>query len=234
MGYLIMFGILFTSCGQMTNQNSPRLSVVAGSQRQGVAQDATAPVARSPHVTSSAPVIDDPLQGGVQEKLRCAPRIKRGNYSYKPDGLHFAIPAPGPQTGPSGPVACVFAAIQERNFTYQVQMSILRGEGGICFRTDPDFHTGYSFVMTKNGAYTLTDIKDNRVLSHGNSSATQNGSQPFFLLLVSAQGGHIHMSVNQQQIASVDDSSSSVGFLGIATMGNQDTSLLFSRVKVWN
>jgi hypothetical protein len=195
---------------------------------------ATATVASQQYAqaTSGTPAIDDQLAGGDKEQLRCPTNIKRGNYSYETDGLHFNGPAPN--SGNSGDDYCVIPTTHFSNFAYQVQMKITQGdEGGISFRTDPGFGTGYSFVVNKNGSYTLKYVKDNHVLSSGTSPAIQNSPNQTYLLTVVAQGSTINLYVNQQHIATVNDNQYTQGSIGMITSGNVDTVLVFSSAKIW-
>lgn len=195
---------------------------------------ATATVASQQYsqATSGTPVIDDQLAGGDKEQLRCPTAIKRGYYSYEVDGLHFEASAP--TSGNPGDAYCVVPTTQFSNFAYQVQMKIVNGDGGgITFRTDPAFGTGYSFVINKNGSYQLKYVKDNHVLSSGTSPVIQNSANQTYQLTVVAQGSTINLYVNQQHIATVEDSQYGQGSIGMIVSGNVDTSLIFSSAKIW-
>src|ERR1700686_2001363 len=105
---------------------------------------------------------------------------------------------------------------QAKNFSdlaYQVQMSIVKGEfGGIVFRADGSQSKYYSFFIDRSGNYTLITSVDNtgthdNVLRQGTSALIRTDLNQVNTLAVIARGSNIYLYINQQYIASANDSS---------------------------
>src|SRR6266436_2736300 len=128
------------------------------------------------------------------------------------------------------------------NFAFEVQMTILKGDtGGIIFRDDNALNTRYVFSVGQNGKCELsiaqgtpnTKILVQPVLS----PAVHQGLGKTNTIAVVAQGNTITLHVNHQQIASVIDSTSSHGLIGLVVSsyapGGYPTEVAYSNARVW-
>ncbi len=128
------------------------------------------------------------------------------------------------------------------DFAYQVQMTIVKGDGGgIGFRIDNTKGSSYTFFIGQNGDYALWSF-NNCGSNNCKFSELRSGSSPFIntglgqsnLLAVVASGSTIDLYVNNHKIDSVSDSSFSQGQIGVsATYLNGPTEVVFSNAKVW-
>ncbi len=141
-----------------------------------------------------------------------------------------AIQQPGKACGPSTTFG---------DFTYQIQMTIVKGEdgGGVYFRDDGN-NNGYYFLIRQNGTYELGIYNncDNcfKVLLPGSSPAINKGLNQLNLVAVVASGSTIDLYVNHQKIGSVSDSSYSQGPIGVfASYVNGPTEVAFNNAMVW-
>jgi len=131
------------------------------------------------------------------------------------------------------------------NFAYQVQMTIVKGDGGgISFREDNARGNGYYFALGRqNGVWGYVLWKFINCTSNtcqvpelrsGTSAAINTGLNQSNLVAVVASGSTIDLYVNHQKIDSVSDNSYSSGQIGVAaTYLKSPTEVVFSNAKVW-
>lgn len=130
-------------------------------------------------------------------------------------------------------------------FTYEVQMTVLQGDGGgIVFRADAVNFKFYRFLINQSGSYALYRNKDNisgdattltaGSLTVGSSPSIHTGLNQPNLIAVVANGSNITLYVNHRQIAQVSDGTYSQGQIGVfAEDEGQQTEVVFSNAKVW-
>jgi len=126
------------------------------------------------------------------------------------------------------------------DFAYQVQMTIVKGDGGDIIFRDDTRGNGYYFYIGQDGKYEFGTYNCNgnncqlNVLRNGSSPAINTGLNQSNLVAVVASGSTIDLYVNHQKIASVSDSSYSQGQIGVvASDVNSPTEVVFSNAKVW-
>jgi eukaryotic-like serine/threonine-protein kinase len=131
------------------------------------------------------------------------------------------------------------------DFAYQVQVTILKGDGGgIIFREDNARGNGYYFAIGKqNGVWGYVLWKFNNCTSNncnvpelrsGSSAAINTGLNQSNLVAVVASGSTIDLYVNHQKIDSVSDNSYGSGQIGVAaTYLKSPTEVVFSNAKMW-
>jgi len=203
---------------------------VATTQTQ-IKATATA-AAENPYTHSGTLVLSDPLSDNSkgyqwsEDPINCG--FTNGSYHVK---------APNPNYSDY----CLANASYFSDFTFEVQMQIIKGDGGgITFR-----HSGtatgnnqYNFTVYQDGTYNLWMQKESNIptLESGSSAAIKQGLNQSNLLAVIAKGSIIRVYVNHQQIAVVTDSTFSNGQLGFLADPNNShpTELVFSNAKVWN
>lgn len=129
-----------------------------------------------------------------------------------------------------------FPALQD--FTFQVQMTIIKGDaGGITFRvSNSNF---YLFAITPDGSYHFDVVNGNglalpSVSKQGNSSAIKRGFNQPNLIAVVAHGNTFDLYVNNRYIDTVTDSALSSGNIGVAAEeASNPTDVMFSNAMVW-
>ncbi len=112
---------------------------------------------------------------------------------------------------------CIASSTSIGNFAYQVSTTISQGNAtGVVFRAQS---LGvYFFLISSNGAYVLGSGQYSaasngsfKILAGGSSQAIKTGANQANLLTVIARGSTIYLYANQQYLASVNDSTSSIG-----------------------
>jgi serine/threonine protein kinase len=126
------------------------------------------------------------------------------------------------------------------NFTYEVQMRIIKGDcGGVSFRDDDATGKLYFFRVCQDGSYSLFlfmgfNGTNAKTLTSNSSSAIKTGLNQSNVIAVVANGSKLDLFVNGQKIDSVLDSTYSHGQIGVvADAVNNQTEVVFSNAKVW-
>jgi hypothetical protein len=134
-------------------------------------------------------------------------------------------------------LACNAEAGTFSNLTYEVQMTILKGDrGGIFFRQVGTQGPYYYFSLKIDGSYELDSFDGNtlHVLQRGSSPAIKRGLNQPNLLAVVAQGSSIDLYVNGLSILHISDSTTSNGLIGVAADAtDQPAEVAFSNARVW-
>ncbi len=125
------------------------------------------------------------------------------------------------------------------NFTFEVQMTISKGDcGGVVFREGPG-GKHYYFSVCQDGYYSLILYVDYtgtnaKYLTSNSSLAIHTGLNASNLIAVVANGSTLGLYVNRQKIDSVTDSTYSHGTIGLtAEAFNNPTEVIFQNAKVW-
>ncbi len=135
---------------------------------------------------------------------------------------------------------CTAEATDFSNFAAEVQMKIVQGDcGGMVFRADSNNGKLYFFEVCQDGTYLFSrylDYTGNNVtdLAGGSSAAIKTGLNQSNVLAVVAQGSTLSIYVNNQKIASANDSTFKHGQIGLfADSNNHPSEVAFNNVKVW-
>ncbi len=135
---------------------------------------------------------------------------------------------------------CIAEQPSFSNFAFQVQMTILKGDGGgILFRSAGKQGKYYAFSVGGDGSYELTLYYDEsstgqQTIQDGTSSAIKTGPNAANLVTAIAKGGNIYLYVNKQSIVSIYDTTYSAGQIGlVAEEGSEPTDVAFQNVEVW-
>lgn len=134
--------------------------------------------------------------------------------------------------------ACFEHGIDLADFSYQVDMTILKGDqGGIAFRANPDTGTFYYFYLDTHGNYALELVNSDTLgqpLAQGFSVAINKGFNVPNLIAVVAKGSSIQIYVNMQPVTGVTDSSVGHGNLGVVAQDlNTSTDVSFNNAQAW-
>jgi len=125
-----------------------------------------------------------------------------------------------------------------KNFAFEVQMRILKGNGGgIAFRSSGASGSLYLFLLEVDGTYQLLAYANRssnpKILSKGNLQNFDPGHNN--TIAVVANGNSIDLYVNLQSVGNrVVDTTSSSGNIGLsADASSQPADVAFNNVKVW-
>jgi hypothetical protein len=130
---------------------------------------------------------------------------------------------------------CVARSTDFRDFAFEVQMKILKGDGGgILLRSTSS--ASYYFRISQNGNYALLacaaeGASCNRILTSSFSSAINSGQNQSNLIAVAATGNLIELYVNNERIDHVNDNSSLHGQIGV--IAEPASEVVFSNARVW-
>jgi Domain of Unknown Function (DUF1080) len=135
---------------------------------------------------------------------------------------------------------CIAEQPSFSNFAFQVQMTILKGDGGgILFRSAGKQGKYYAFSVGEDGSYELTLYYDEsftgqQKIQDGTSAAIKTGPNATNIVTVVAKGGNIYLYVNKQSIVSIYDTTYSTGQIGlVAEEESEPTDVAFQNVEVW-
>ena len=189
--------------------------------------------------TSGTPALTDPLSSANPNGWEAVPGY--GNYTFSGNAMHIsAAQVISKETA----AICVARSTNFGNFAYQVSTTISQGNiTGVVFRVDSLQALGlYLFAISSDrvyllgsGQYGATSKGSFKLLAGGSSQAIKTGVNQANLLTVIARGSTIYLYANQQYLASVNDSTSSIGWIGVFgenTLGGP-VDVAFSAIQVW-
>ena len=151
---------------------------------------------------------------------------KIGTCVFTGGAYHNIEPTPGYFHG------CGPAGVILRDFVFQVQMTIVKGDaGGIIFRWNSN-NQHYMFLINQDGSYELR--VDYVIIQGGSSSAIKVGLNQSNLIAIAAHGNTLDLFVNKHYITSVNDSTLSEGGIGIEAHAiSKPTEVEFRDAMVW-
>lgn len=131
------------------------------------------------------------------------------------------------------------------DFTFEVQMTIIQGDGGgLTFRDSGNSSNIYRFRVSADGSYDLfatfftnpfapPELK--HIFASGqNLKAIRAGLRQTNTLGIVARGNTISLFVNRHYLASVSDPSPGPGLIGLFAVDfSNNTTVAFRNVKVW-
>jgi hypothetical protein len=134
---------------------------------------------------------------------------------------------------------CIALNLHASNFTYEVQMRVIKGDCGglILRRSGPKF---YYFRVCVDGSYAFiryasdTNIALNLTLTSGTHPAIHRGLNQENVVAVVASGSKLDLYVNRQLIAMLQDSSYMGGQIGLIAKARANaTETVFSNLMLW-
>ena len=170
--------------------------------------------------TSGTPVLNDPLSDN-----------SAGNSWNVDDNCGFIGGEYHVTINQNGNLEACFAAPTFQDFAFQVQMTILTGDGGgIVFRTGGENTFGYRFFLGLN--YFNLDYGSAQLA--GSSSFKANLNQTYLLTAI-VYGSTISLYIDKQLVTTVEDSSASSGGIGLMAVDfSNNADVAFSNAQVWN
>lgn len=125
------------------------------------------------------------------------------------------------------------------NFTFQVQMTILKGDGGgMLIRANNQNNTFYLLTIGADQSYSLYTYTSNSNTSSttvftGSSFAIKGPNQSNLITLI-AQGDQFTLFVNKQYVDSASDGAYKAGQIAlVADNHNQPTEVAYQNAQVW-
>jgi serine/threonine protein kinase len=179
---------------------------------------------------SGVPVLDDPLTGESENQWQT---WFIDNQNSK-DGCNFtgrvyqASLSKAPYFG-----RCMALATNFSNLAYQVEMSVIAGDGGgLIFRSNAN--TEYRFRVDASGYYDLADVPPENVHYNRLTKPVHTGLNQWNLLTAVAKDSDLYLYINKQLVMYCHDSSSSSGNIGLfAIDAEHPTTVQFRNAKVW-
>lgn len=238
LGSLGLFTLLRTN--QMTTGNAAnavatlvQAKYATATIQARVAATVTATTAYNHYVqaTSGTPGLDDPLSDNSKGNRWYEGTFSFGTCFFQGAAYH-AIAKAGYYSA-----ACT-GFVPLRDFAFQVQVAIVRGDGGggIAFRLNAN--GAYLFEITPQGSYTLfkNDFHRNTFipLLTGSSTAIIKGLNQFNLVAAVTQGDTIELFINHHYVGYVQDATYSEGYVGIwALAARNPVEVVLRNAKVW-
>ncbi|HEV2662456.1 MAG TPA: hypothetical protein VGU68_17765 [Ktedonobacteraceae bacterium] len=134
-------------------------------------------------------------------------------------------------------IPCLAQASTFSNFAFQVQMTIVNGDGGgLVFRADDATSHFYLLRISQDGTFSLvvtSDSKNNTDLIDDTNPAVKTGTKTNLVTII-AKGSNIYLYINKQFVDTTSDSSYSSGKIGVfADDTNAATDVAFANANVW-
>jgi Domain of Unknown Function (DUF1080) len=133
---------------------------------------------------------------------------------------------------------CIAENTNFSNFAFQVQMSIVRGDGGgLIFRANGITTKFYQLIIEHDGTYVIAATQDqthSTEIGYGQSSTFKRSRGQNNLLTLIARGTHISFYVNKQFAGGISDGtykSGQIGFMVDSHTGSTDVA--FQNAQVW-
>jgi len=207
-----------------------------GNQQNPTSPTTTSNNQQNPYPPYGTLALDDPLSDNSHGHNWTVEDNSLGTCAFTGGAYHvYAIQ-------PSKGKGCV-ASTNFSDFAYQVQMTIVKGDGGDIIIRDDTKGDGYYFFIGQDGTYEfgIYNCPDNNCTSRPllplrspSGTAINTGLNQSNLVAVVAKGSTIELYVNNHHIDSVSDSSYSRGQIGVGAYdGNSPTEVVFRDAKVW-
>lgn len=181
--------------------------------------------------TRGVPVLDDSLIGESENQWETG--FIDGQGAHK-DGCNFTNGVYQATVSVSAYVVeCMAQTTNFSNFAYQVEMSVIAGDGGgLIFRSTSK--TEYRFRVDASGYYDLAGSASENIHYNKPARPVHTGLNQWNLLTVVAKNSDLYLYTNRQLIMYCHDSSSSSGTIGLfaVDVGNP-TTVQFRNAKVW-
>jgi hypothetical protein len=179
--------------------------------------------------TSGTPALNEPMSANTASNWDDVPGCSFTNKAY-----HVSVDQKNLF------LYCTAHATNFSNFAYQVQMNILKGDGGgLIFRADTDAPHYYVFTIKASGTFGLYYYPDDtatnaKTLATGTNKAIKSGVNQTNTFTVIAKGSTISIYANSEFLTQATESSLSSGQIGlIALESTNATEVAYSQLKVW-
>lgn len=193
---------------------------------------ATDPQSLYQRITSTKPMIDDPLTRQTASEWMNGQTSDGGSCAFTGGKYHASALTPKHIT------ACFALKPTFHNGAFQIHMSLQGEYAGLIFRGDPNKNIGYAFAISPTGFYALVLYLDKlgpTFLQIGSLSQSFNaGVNQDNTIGIVAKGNKIYLYVNNHYIATVTNTSYQSGQIGVfASDITTATDATFSNAQVW-
>ena len=204
----------------------------AQAQATGQAQfNATATAAvQNPYTHTGTLVLSDSLSDNSKGNnwdvnLNCA--FKGGTYHAIAPNINYSD-------------YCIAQATDFVNFTLEVQMQVIQGDGGgVNFRmANAAVNEYYDFYIFRSGSYGLEMVgSTSKSLASGSNAPVNGNLNDVNVIGIVTQGTTITVYLNHQRLVSANDSTYTHGRIGVEANiyanGGHATEVAYSNMKVW-
>ena len=209
----------------------------AQAQTRATAQAQATATATTPEVlyaqaTSGTPVINDALSDKNNSSWNEAGKQGDG-CTFTGGSYHIGATQPGL-------ISCLAGQNSVSDFAFQVQMSIVKGDGGgIDFRISNVTSSNidaYFLNVSSTGGYALLVSQNgsSKLLMRSTSSALKQGLNQPNLLTVIARGDSMYLYMNKQFVTSIKDTTYGSGRIGLFVSDLQQPSeVALSNAELW-
>jgi uncharacterized protein (UPF0333 family) len=223
-----------TATAQTHATSTAQIKATASAQAKATANTfATATAVVSQYPFSNKLVLDDPLTDNSKGSGWEEGTFANGSQvcQFKGGAYHVGESRSGGYIN-----LCMAQNPSFRDYTYEVQVNIIKGNaGGVVFDYYPFDPAYFSFVVTTTGAYYLTHrVKGNTtILSTGSSTAIKQGLNQPNVIGVVARENSIELYANGHLLNHFQNTKSGwvIGLVAVAL--ENPTEVAFSNVKVW-
>ncbi|HLZ55534.1 MAG TPA: protein kinase [Ktedonosporobacter sp.] len=179
--------------------------------------------------TSGTPALNDGLASQNGNSWYETTFAGGGSCGFSGGAYHATMPQSGFVS------VCPAQATNFSNFAYQVKMTVVSGAqadgGGLLFRSNGN--VWYRLRVGVNGSYDLVN-QTVPLIPNASSGAINTGVNQTNVITIVAHNQSIYVYINGQYIATVNDSTSLSGQIGVFAVGwTTSTDVAFSNAKVW-
>lgn len=181
--------------------------------------------------TSGTPALSSPLTAQDNANWSNYNAVGGGGCAFSNNALHASVFQS--QTY----VPCFAQASNFSNFAFQVQMTILKGDGGgLVFRANEANVQLYLLRISHTGLFGISVSRDRKTITpilDDSNSALKTGSQTN-LVTVIARNSALSIYVNKQFVGTISDTTYSVGEIGVFAYDTSNgTDVAFNNATVW-
>lgn len=181
--------------------------------------------------TNGTPTLDSTLAGQDNANWSNYDAVGGGGCTFLNNALHASVFQSRTY------VPCLAQASNFNNFAFQVQMTILKGDGGgLVFRANDVKDQFYLLRISHDGLFGISVSRDRKTLSpilDDSNGAIKTGSQTN-LVTVITRNSTISIYVNKQFVGMINDTTYATGEIGVfAYDSSKGTDVAFSNATVW-
>ena len=181
--------------------------------------------------TSGTPTLSSTLTAQDDANWSIYDAVGGGGCSFFNNALHASVSQSRTY------VPCFSQGSNFSNFAFQVQMTILKGDGGgLIFRANDANDQLYLLRISHDGLFGISVSRDRKTLTpilDDSNGAIKTGSQTN-LVTVITRNSAISIYVNKQFVGMINDTTFASGEIGVfAYDSSKDTDVAFSNATVW-
>ncbi|GCE22296.1 serine/threonine protein kinase [Dictyobacter kobayashii] len=185
--------------------------------------------------TSGSPFINDPLNDKSASTWQ---DIQAKTYGCTFSGGAYHMHVPNANTY----LACGEQKNVFHNFAFEVEMSVIKGDGGgIVFRSDSDHTHFYVLRLITGGSQSFLDVaayssaKGQTTIQDIRDTISSTNGHTFNLLTAIAYEHSFYFYLNKQFLMTFQDATRNDGIMGLYVLNNNNpaTEVVFRNAKIW-